>query len=92
MTFIEDNNLEKVSGGQGIADIINTKDVLNYIMVLSESPGIIERLRMNDLSDDDVTSIEKHFVSESRFIAVARFAHDKTVEELMAIAAANDNR
>ena len=29
MTFIEDNNLEKVSGGQGIADIINTKDVLN---------------------------------------------------------------
>ena len=91
MTEFTEQDLEKVSGG-GIAEIINTNDVVNYIQVLSECPGVIDRLRAGDLSDADLLSIQRHFPSVDRFIAVAKFAHDKTVEELMEIAAKNDAR
>ena len=92
MTCVSEQDLTKVTGGaaRGISEIITTQDVINYIQVLSERPGIIERLRASELTEEDADSILRHFPSEQKFIAIARFAHDKTIEEMMTIAAQND--
>ncbi len=91
MNDLNEKDLEQVSGG-GFSEIINTNDVLGYIKVLAERPGIVDRLRASALTDEDVESILTYFVSENRFILTARFAYDRTVEELITIAAANDQK
>ena len=92
MTCISEQDLTKVNGGaaRGISDIITTNDVIQYIQVLSERPGIIERLRASELTDEDADTILRHFPSEQKFIAIAKFAHNKTIEELIEIASRND--
>ena len=91
MTVIEEKELNSVSGG-GISEILTTDDMINYIQLLSERPGIIERLRMSCLSEEDDEAILRHFNSIDKFVIIARFAHNRTVDELMAIAAANDKK
>lgn len=91
MNNINEKDLEQVSGGE-FSEIVNTEDVLSFIKVLSERPGIVERLRASILSEEDEQTILTYFLSVNRFIMVARLAHNKTIVELMAIASANDNR
>ena len=44
------------------------------------------------LNDEDEEAIARHFYSIHKFIVIAGFAHDKTVEELTAIASSNRNK
>jgi hypothetical protein len=88
MMSISDKDLLEVSGGSA-GDFrrgISRNDVVSYMQVLAERPGIIDRLEANSLTDADNDSIEKHFPSEPRFIRAAQFAHGRSIEELKAIA------
>ena len=91
MKMINEKDLDKVSGGD-IGGVVKSDDIMKYIQVLSKSPNIVDRFRQDSLSDDDVMLVESYFASVDRFAAIAAFASKKTPEELMAIAAVNENR
>ena len=92
MTSVSEKDLLEVSGGAAAASSkgISRNDLASYIRVLSERPGITERMEANSLTDEDADCIEKHFSNENRFMRAAQFAYRKPIEELEAIASMNE--
>ena len=92
MTSVSEKELREVNGGSAgsFRKGISAKDAVSYLQLLSERPGIIDRLEANTLTDEDCDSIDKYFSSENRFLRVAQFAHSRSIEEIQAIAAMND--
>ena len=91
MTYIDEKELKDVNGA-GIKEVRDSDDIMKYVQVLTERPGIADRLGANLLNDEDEEAIARHFYSIHKFIVIAGFAHDKTVEELTAIASSNKNK
>lgn len=91
MTYIDEKDLKNVNGA-GIGGILNSEDIMKYIQVLTERPGIVDRILTSTFDDEDEQAALRHFNSAEKFIVIAGFAHDKTVEELMAIAASNSKK
>ena len=60
--------------------ISDTVFVISYILLFEE------KMLKNE------EAIARHFYSIHKFIMIAGFAHDKTVEELTAIASSNRNK
>lgn len=91
MASVSDQDLSEVTGGSAgkSGRVLSPKDAAGYLQVLSERPGILERLEANNLSDADFDSIAKHFPSEFRFIRAAQIAHKMPAEEVRAIALMN---
>jgi len=89
MNMVKEEDLAKVSGGE-IGGVVKSDDILKYIQVMSKRPGIVDRFRSDSIDDEDIKCVESYFASVDRFAAVAAFAGNKTTEELMAIAAANE--
>ena len=73
-----DEDLLKVSGGLHITSTA----VSNFVAILTKRPGIVDRARAMLLDDEDEKVILEYFTIEY-FLAFAKHAAGKSIEELL---------
>ena len=74
-----DEDLLKVSGGLHITSAA----VNNFVAVLTKRPGIVDRARIMNLDDEDEKVILEYFNTIEYFLALAKHAAGKTIEDLL---------
>ena len=74
-----DDELAKIAGGIHIT----SEAVSNYVTVLRKRPGILDRLRLFELNDEDEQVILSYFASLDYFAAFCKYADSRNVEQLL---------
>ena len=77
--YFDDETLSKVAGGIRIT----SENVAKYVAVLTKCPGIVDRVKVYEITDEDERVILMYFNTVEYFITFCKYADGRNVEQLL---------